>query len=67
MSAESAGTYICRAVNVITTSQTKRRVEKVGNATMTLLVRHKPGLAHISPERPIAAEGKENSKFKPYI
>lgn len=59
VSAESAGTYICRAVNILTPSQSKRRMEKVGNATMTLLVRHKPGLAHISPERPIAAEGKQ--------
>lgn len=59
VTAESAGTYICRAVNILTPyGQPKRRSERVGNATMTLLVRHKPGMAHISPERPIAAEGK---------
>ncbi|KAK6640219.1 hypothetical protein RUM44_011905 [Polyplax serrata] len=58
VTAESAGTYICRAVNILTPYGTpKRRTERIGNATMTLLVRHKPGLAHISPERPIAAEG----------
>lgn len=58
VTAESAGNYICRAINILTPYGTpKRRTERIGNATMTLLVRHKPGLAHISPERPIAAEG----------
>lgn len=66
VTAESAGTYTCRALNVLTPyGQPKRRSERVGNSTMTLLVRHKPGLAHISPERPIAAEGKQGIYSNP--
>ena len=58
VTAESAGTYTCRAVNYIEpTTQPRRRVEHVGNASMTLLVRHRPGQARISPDTPIATEG----------
>lgn len=58
VTAESAGTYTCRAVNALDTSTTpRRRVEHIGNASLTLLVRHKPGQARISPEKPVAMEG----------
>lgn len=58
ITAEHAGTYTCRAVNIMSPSgQPRRRLERVGNATITLLVRHKPGKAAISPDAPIAAEG----------
>lgn len=57
LTAESAGQYTCRAVNMLEPSLTKRRVERVGNASFSLLVRHKPGRAHISPVNPVATEG----------
>ncbi|CAH0770951.1 unnamed protein product [Bemisia tabaci] len=58
VSADSAGTYTCRAVNVLNpTSLARTRTNKVGNASITLLVRHHPGQARITPDRPIATEG----------
>ncbi|KAL1139642.1 hypothetical protein AAG570_006620 [Ranatra chinensis] len=58
VSAESAGTYICRANNVLSpTSLTRQRSNRVGNASITILVRHRPGKAQITPDRPIASEG----------
>lgn len=56
--ADSAGTYTCRAVNILSpTSITKQRSHRMGNASVTLLVRHKPGQARITPEKPVAMEG----------
>ncbi|XP_068085269.1 cell adhesion molecule Dscam2 [Anabrus simplex] len=59
VTAEHAGPYICRAVNYLnpTTHPQRRLIEKIGNASITLLVRHKPGQAQISPDKPIASEG----------
>lgn len=58
VSAEHSGTYICRAVNVISPSSIPiRRSEKIGNASIALLIRHKPGRARIMPDKPIATEG----------
>ncbi|BES87266.1 negative regulation of ERBB signaling pathway [Nesidiocoris tenuis] len=58
VSADSAGTYMCRATNVLSpTSATRQRSTRVGNATVTLLVRHRPGKAQITPDRPVASEG----------
>ncbi|XP_068632298.1 B-cell receptor CD22-like [Battus philenor] len=54
--ADVAGTYTCRAGNVISTSS-GNRVERASSASVAVLVRHKPGRAHISPERPVAQEG----------
>ncbi|XP_045473454.1 hemicentin-2 [Harmonia axyridis] len=56
--AEDSGTYICRAVNVIAPSASSgRRSEKIGNASIALLIRHKPGRARIMPDKPVATEG----------
>ncbi|XP_014244572.1 hemicentin-1 isoform X1 [Cimex lectularius] len=58
VAADSAGTYMCRATNILNpTTTTRQRSNRVGNATVTLLVRHKPGKAQITPDRPIASEG----------
>ncbi|XP_066903538.1 contactin-2 isoform X3 [Halyomorpha halys] len=58
VSADNAGTYICRAANVLNpTSPSRQRINKVGNDSVTLLVRHRPGKAQITPDRPIASEG----------
>lgn len=56
--AEDSGTYICRAVNIIVPSALPvRRTEKIGNASIALLIRHKPGQARIMPDKPVATEG----------
>jgi echinoid protein len=55
VTSDHAGAYMCRAVNVV--SSNGRQVERVGNSTLNLLVRHKPGPAHITPEKPVAVEG----------
>lgn len=58
VSAENSGTYICRAINIITPSSLPiRSNEKIGNASIALLIRHKPGKARIMPDKPIATEG----------
>lgn len=54
--ASMAGTYVCRAVNVIITS-TGNKLERSGSASVAVLVRHKPGQSFISPEHPVAQEG----------
>ncbi|XP_060528040.1 hemicentin-1 isoform X2 [Cylas formicarius] len=58
VTAENSGTYVCRVVNIISPSGSgSRRSEKVGNASVALLVRHKPGRARVSPDRPVVSEG----------
>lgn len=57
VNAEASGTYVCRATNVISPTVSGKRVERTGTASVAVLVRHKPGRAHISPDRPIAQEG----------
>ncbi|XP_066252109.1 hemicentin-1 isoform X1 [Euwallacea similis] len=58
VTAESSGTYICRAVNLLSPSgQGTRKSERVGNASVALLVRHRPGRSRISPNRPVVSEG----------
>ncbi|XP_071454831.1 cell adhesion molecule Dscam1 isoform X1 [Hetaerina americana] len=54
VSALEAGRYVCKAVNVLSTGSSGRRS---GNATLTLRVRHRPGKARITPDRPVAVEG----------
>ncbi|XP_046807302.1 Down syndrome cell adhesion molecule-like protein 1 isoform X1 [Lucilia cuprina] len=54
--AEHAGNYICRAVNLMQPFGTKR-VEGVGNSTVALLVRHRPGQAYITPNKPVVHVG----------
>lgn len=58
VTAEDSGTYVCRALNIITPSgMPSRRTEKISNASIALLIRHKPGRARIMPDKPIATEG----------
>ncbi|XP_050321107.1 muscle M-line assembly protein unc-89 isoform X1 [Bactrocera neohumeralis] len=54
--AEHAGSYICRAVNIME-SYGQERSERVGNSTVALLVRHRPGQAFITPNKPIVHVG----------
>ncbi|XP_030383652.1 Down syndrome cell adhesion molecule homolog [Scaptodrosophila lebanonensis] len=54
--AEHAGNYICRSVNIMQPYNSKR-VEGVGNSTVALLVRHRPGQAYITPNKPVVHVG----------
>ncbi|XP_037928316.1 titin [Teleopsis dalmanni] len=54
--AEHAGNYVCRAVNIIQ-SFGQERSERTGNSTVALLVRHRPGQAYITPNKPIVHVG----------
>lgn len=54
--ADHAGNYICRAVNIMQ-SQGMERSERVGNSTVALLVRHRPGQAYITPNKPVVHVG----------
>ncbi|SPP78968.1 blast:Hemicentin-1 [Drosophila guanche] len=54
--AEHAGNYICRSVNIMQPFNTKR-IEGVGNSTVALLVRHRPGQAYITPNKPVVHVG----------
>lgn len=54
--AEHAGNYMCRAHNTIKPFGGKVS-ERVGNATVALLVRHRPGQAYINPSKPIVHVG----------
>ncbi|KAL4702686.1 hypothetical protein ACJJTC_018695 [Scirpophaga incertulas] len=56
VNAEMAGTYLCKAVNIIA-SMNGKRSERSSSASVAVLVRHKPGRARISPDRPVAQEG----------
>ncbi|XP_044734690.1 hemicentin-1 isoform X2 [Chrysoperla carnea] len=58
VTAENSGTYVCRATNLITPSALPiKTIEKIGNSSIAVLIRHKPGKAQISPDRPVANEG----------
>lgn len=54
--AEHAGNYICRAVNIMI-SHGQERSERIGNSTVALLVRHRPGQAYITPNKPVVHVG----------
>lgn len=54
--ADSAGTYWCRATNILINNN-RQKSERVGNSSIALLVRHRPGRAKINPSKPVAQEG----------
>lgn len=54
--AEHAGNYICRAVNIMKPFGGKQ-TEREGNASVALLVRHRPGQAFITPSKPVVHAG----------
>lgn len=54
--ADNAGTYVCRAINTIFPYDGKSS-ERIGNSTVALLVRHRPGQAFITPNKPIVHVG----------
>lgn len=56
VNADMAGTYLCKATNVISSSN-GNRVERASSASVAVLVRHKPGRAHVRPDRPVAQDG----------
>lgn len=56
VNADMAGMYLCKASNVISSSN-GNRVERASSASVAVLVRHKPGRAYIRPDKPVAQEG----------
>ena len=51
------GKYTCSAPNFIQPTG-RQRTKRIGNATISIAVRHAPGTTFIDPENPIAYEGK---------
>ncbi|ETN66063.1 echinoid [Anopheles darlingi] len=58
--AENAGTYVCRGINMMKPYGGKT-LEREGNASVVLLVRHRPGRAIITPENPVVHVGNSVS------
>lgn len=58
VTAEDAGTYICQATVIMRPSATAIHTEVVGNDSVVLHVRHKPGEAEITPQGPTAVAGR---------
>ncbi len=56
-SAGDGGRYVCSAANYVQPTG-RPRVERRGNATIDIRVRHRPGEAFIAPERPTAVDGR---------
>lgn len=56
ITSDHAGKYMCRAVNSIHPSGSERKMHQ-SEASVTILVRHKPGPAKITPDSPIALDG----------
>lgn len=54
--AEHAGTYICRGINNMRPYGGKA-AERVGNTTVAVLIRHRPGKAVITPGKPVVHVG----------
>ncbi|CAG9798116.1 unnamed protein product [Chironomus riparius] len=54
--AEHAGTYICRGINNMRPYGSKA-MERVGNSTVAVLIRHRPGKAVITPNKPVVHVG----------
>ena len=60
VSHSDGGEYTCVVKNVLDPSGQPNR-ERVGNASVSVAVRHKPGPAHIHPAQPVGIEGKSVS------
>ncbi|XP_076654995.1 hemicentin protein echinoid [Halictus rubicundus] len=58
VTAEHAGNYTCKAVNIIHPSGGDRR-NYSATAKVTVRVRHKPGPARVTPDSPVAVEGSK--------
>lgn len=56
VTSDHAGKYTCRAVNSIHSSGSEIKTHQ-GEAIVTILVRHKPGAAKITPDSPVAIDG----------
>uniref|UniRef100_U5ELA9 Putative echinoid n=1 Tax=Corethrella appendiculata TaxID=1370023 RepID=U5ELA9_9DIPT len=53
---DHAGTYVCRGVNIMKPFG-GQILEREGNSSVVLLVRHRPGQAYISPNNPVVHVG----------
>ncbi len=57
VTARHNGDYVCTATNYVEPTGRPKSV-RTGNATISINVRHAPGKAFITPERPTAVDGK---------
>ncbi len=55
--ARDNGDYVCSATNHVQPTG-RPKTARMGNATVSVNIRHRPGKAFILPERPTAVEGK---------
>ncbi|UXI15868.1 metalloendopeptidase [Sarcoptes scabiei] len=55
---KDAGDYVCSATTTIKPSGAKQSLEKTGNATVKLQIKHQPGKTDIYPLNPVAVAGK---------
>ncbi|KAJ8673219.1 hypothetical protein QAD02_004481 [Eretmocerus hayati] len=58
VTADHAGNYTCRAINLIHPSNGEAK-NYPATARVEVRVRHKPGPAHITPDSPVAVEGQK--------
>ena len=57
VTAEDSGRYICTAINTLHPSG-KEPVQRVGNASIDIFVKHRPGKSFITQAEPFAIDGK---------
>lgn len=58
ITAEDSGEYMCVATNTLKPSGSFQSVDKSSNASVKVLVKHKPGETIILPDNPVAVAGK---------
>ena len=55
--AASSGSYVCTVMNMIDPSGQEKK-KRFGNATVEVVVRHKPGVSFVEPSHPVGVDGK---------
>lgn len=60
---EDAGNYVCSATATIKPSGVLTGVEKTGNSTVKVQIKHKPGKTEITPGNPVAVAGRPFTLF----
>ncbi|XP_076340244.1 cell adhesion molecule Dscam1-like isoform X1 [Tachypleus tridentatus] len=56
--AEHSGNYVCQAINILKPAGSVIEKEMTSNASVTILIQHKPGNVEIVPQNPVAVAGK---------
>ncbi|GFW85932.1 hemicentin-1 [Trichonephila clavipes] len=58
ISVDDGGRYICQAATSFRPSGSNIQTEAIGNGTVTVRIKHKPGQAEIFPVQPVAIAGR---------